>query len=105
MMQYQQQQPGQALTPRLRRIKQVCFPVFLGITALLAFPAILVGLVIWWCSFFAWDRREYWRTTVAVAVFGSIGYVTWLFLANPLPWLIASLSFDLLHHLWEPGEQ
>src|SRR5437762_12176814 len=104
MMQYQQQ-PSLAQTPTRKslqhRILRVCFPVFIAITVLVAFPSFIIGGCIWWCSLFAWDRREYWRTTIAVAVFGVIGYGAWIsFVDDPLPWLVITLFTDLLSHLW-----
>src|SRR5215472_8908521 len=83
----------------------VLFPLMLGVTCLVALPSLLIGLVLWWRAMVAWDPREFWRGVWAAAVFGLVGYVAWIWLASPLPWLLSALAYGVQHHLWQEALQ
>lgn len=108
MMQYQQQRPPRTVPvrePIIRGIKQMSFPLFIAFALLLAFPSFLVGFIVWWRSLVVWDRREFWRTAITIAIFGLVGYVAWIWVADPLPWLVSSLLADVGRQAWEAGAQ
>lgn len=86
-------------------IRFVLFSAAIVVAVFVALPALLLGGLLWRLASIVHDRREYWRSLWAFAVFCVVVYVVWLVLANPLPDLWLALRVDLTHHLWQLAER
>jgi hypothetical protein len=109
MMQVQQKptweprnRPG--LDAPLSALRFVLFPLVVCVSALWAFPSLMIGLLLWVWQARAYDKRELGRGLVAVSVFGVIIYGLWVWFADPLPWLWQGITFDVARRLFQPLE-
>jgi hypothetical protein len=98
-------QPAPTAHNSLRAARLLLFPLFLVLAMFAALPSLIVGLLLWWRTVAAFDRREFWRGLWAAAVFGVICYIVWIWLADPLPGLVANLFTDTARHLWRQAAQ